>query len=118
MVVSVRMNNGELSKRSKYRNRRTICGAQHSHQSSKEANRCDELHLMVKGGLISELQLKKRYPIVIDGMKICDYEDDFNYVDNKTKTLIIEDCKGMKTRIYSLKKKLMLAVRGLTITES
>ncbi len=43
------------------------------------------------------------------------YEADFMYV--RDGRLVIEDVKGMKTRVYMTKKHIMLATLGLTITE-
>ena len=46
------------------------------------------------------------------------YIADFVYRDNKTGTEIIEDAKGRKVKEYILKKKMMKALFGLTITET
>jgi len=83
--------------------------------SKAEATRYAELRLMVMGNIISELELQPKYPIVINGMKVCTYVGDFKY-RNERGAIVIEDVKGMKTPVYKLKKKLMAAF-GVEIVE-
>lgn len=51
--------------------------------------------------------------------KECKYIADFVYTDNNTDQVIVLDTKSeaTKTPAYKIKKKLMLAVHGLKITE-
>ena len=83
--------------------------------SRKEATRYEELRLAQKAGKIEDLRVHPRYLILVNNMKICTYEADFEYTDRKA--IIVEDTKGIKTRIYAIKKKLMLAVKGISIQE-
>lgn len=83
--------------------------------SKKEAARHAELVLMERGGQIKDLKVKTRYPIVVNGALICEYEDDFSYTENGQR--IVEDAKGVRTPAYRLKKKLMRAVHGIDIKE-
>lgn len=83
--------------------------------SKKEAKRYGELKLMVKAGAFQELVLQPEFPIIINGIKICKYVGDFSYYENGK--YILEDVKGFKTSVYRLKKKLMLAVHNIKITE-
>lgn len=87
--------------------------------SQKEARRYGELKLMQAHDQIADLTLQPRFPIVINGVKVCTYVADFQYRDpwdgNK---IVTEDVKGMKTPIYNLKKKLMKAVHGIDIRET
>lgn len=48
--------------------------------------------------------------------KGCSYYADFVYRD-KEGNLVVEDTKGVRTSEYRLKKKLMLQVHGIQITE-
>ena len=84
--------------------------------SKKEANRYKELSLLLRLGKIKDLQLQVKFPLSINGIKICDYIADFVYEDNGIK--VVEDTKGVRTHVYLLKKKLMRAIYGITITES
>ncbi len=84
--------------------------------SKKEAARYRELLLAERAGQIADLRLQVRYPITVNGHKICTYIGDFEYTEGGRRT--IEDAKGMKTPAYILKCKLMLAVHGVVIKET
>jgi len=84
--------------------------------SQREAKRYGELKLLERAGEISGLQLQPRFPIVINGVKVCTYVADFQY--RTPSGPVTEDVKGMKTPIYNLKKKLVKAVHGIEILES
>lgn len=84
--------------------------------SKAEAKRYGELMLMRKAGLIFGFELQPKFPIEINGSKICTYIADFAYyLENSAK--IVEDVKGMKTPVYKLKKKMVEAQYNITITE-
>ena len=97
-------------RRAKYRNKPT-----NGFASKKEARRYSDLVLLERAGQISDLRIKTRYPIVVNGVKVCDYEDDFSYVENGAR--VVEDAKGFRTPVYRLKVKLMRAVHGIAIKE-
>ena len=102
----------------KYKSRKSACGQGHKHDSIKEAQRCNELQIFLKLGEISELRYQPRFDLEIDGQKICAYIGDFAY--HKDGKLIVEDVKSSytaKLQIYRIKKKLMLAIRGIEIRE-
>jgi hypothetical protein len=44
---------------------------------------------------ISDLKRQPRYPLIVNGAKICTYVADFSYV--RDTALVIEDCKGVET---------------------
>lgn len=102
-------------KGSKYGNKRTTIGKK-TFDSKKEAVRWLQLVAMQNAGKISFLQTQKSYTLEVNGVLICRYRADFVYIENE-KT-IVEDCKGFKTDVYKLKKKLMLAIYGIEIRES
>lgn len=88
--------------------------------SKRELKRWQELRLMYSAGKIRGLSRQVRFKIEVDGQHICDYIADFQYVVRRggTRGLVVEDCKGVKTAVYRLKKKLMRAVYSIEITES
>lgn len=45
------------------------------------------------------------------------YKADFTYQDNKTGETVVEDVKGVRTKEYSLKRKLMLWEYGIMVKE-
>lgn len=101
----------------KYRAERTECSHRHKHDSKKEAARCDELHLMQRGGLISMLAVQVTYPLnAMTGKVVGAYKADFDYrVDGKHVT---EDVKGVKTALYRWKAKHFAAQYGREILET
>ena len=91
--------------------------------SKKEAQRFMELELLVKNGAISNLQRQVKFELIpsqkIDGKvaeRACSYVADFVYLDKEGNT-IVEDTKGVKTKDYIIKRKLMLYVHGIRIKE-
>lgn len=85
--------------------------------SKKEARRYSELRLLERAGEIRSLQLQPSFPIVINGVKVCNYVADFGYVDHKGNP-VVEDVKGVRTPVYRLKKRLVKAVHGVDIHET
>lgn len=104
------------SRKSKFRAKRTeINGIVFA--SKKEAHRYAALWLMARSGEISNLELQPKFPIVVNGKKVCTYIADFRY-QNKQGDTIVEDVKGFLTPVYRLKRKLMFAVFGINILET
>ena len=87
------------------------------HQSTAEARRCDELHLMETGGLIRDLRAhpQVRFRLDVNGQHICDYMADFVYFDNERNCEVVEDVKGFQTEISKFKLRLMEAVQGVNV---
>lgn len=118
---------------SKYKNQKTFAFGK-EFASLLEANRYGELLMLERAGEISELKTQvpfelipaKREPDkkgprggIIKGKVIEQaviYKADFVYKDKSGNT-IVEDTKGVKTKDYRLKKKLMLHVHGIRIKE-
>ena len=88
--------------------------------SQKEGKRYQELLLLQKAKKICDLKLQPKYHIEINGQKICTYIADFEYwqILDSGKAIIVEDCKGFKTPVYRLKKKMLSASLGIRITET
>ena len=91
-------------------------------QSKAEATRYGELCLLESDGLIFELERQPAYPICVTDphgrrVIVAAYIADFRYRDGTDGILTVEDVKGMITPLYRLKKKLVEAQYGITITE-
>lgn len=89
--------------------------------SKKEAERYEQLLLLERVGQITGLELHPRYALYAlaqDGTvtKVADYIPDFRYVENGR--TVVEDVKGVRTPVYRLKKRWMLAQYGITILET
>ena len=104
--------------------------------SKKEYRRYNELVLLQKAGAISDLETQKEYELIPaqyeiyerygakgqrlkDGKrcieKSCCYKADFVYKENgKT---VVEDTKGVKTKDYIIKRKLMLYIHNIRVKE-
>lgn len=122
----------------KYHNQKVVIdGIQFD--SKKEAQRYQQLKLMEKAGMICDLKRQVKYELIpaqyIDGKcaeRAVTYTSDFEYyvlkplrvksvmADLKAGTIgehIVEDSKGMRTKDYIIKRKLMLYKYGIRITE-
>ncbi len=77
--------------------------------SKKEAKRYSELKLLERAKQISGLTLQPKFPLVVNGHKVCSYIGDFMYQNGK---LIVEDTKGYRTDAYRIKRKLFIALYG------
>ena len=86
--------------------------------SVKEFHRWGVLRLLERAGRISDLKRQVSFELVPkqQGERACSYIADFTYYEHGN--LVVEDCKGYKTEVYRLKKKLMLWVHGIRIKET
>ena len=82
-----------------------------TYDSKKEAHRAMVLKSMQEQGLISNLKEQQRFVLQESymnnkGKKIrqIEYVADFTYTQDERQ--IVEDCKGIKTDVYKLKKKI------------
>lgn len=107
--------------RMKYGNKKTtVDGIEFD--SVKEAQRWSELKLLERAGVIFNLQ--RQVPFVLIPKQVRDgktverpvvYKADFVYTENGQE--VVEDTKGMKTKDYIIKRKLMLWEFGIEIKE-
>ena len=90
--------------------------------SKAEAERYAQLVLLQRACKIAYLQRQVEFELIpaqyIDGKcveRACKYKADFVYIENGKR--IVEDVKGLKTKDYIIKRKLMLYVYGIRIKE-
>ena len=104
--------------------------------SRKEARRYQELLLLQRAGVIQDLKMQVKYILIPaqyetferygkngqrlkDGQRVlekeCSYLADFVYTENGKE--IVEDKKGVKTKDYIIKRKLMLWIHGIRVKE-
>lgn len=114
----------QQKKPSKYHSRKvTVDGI--TFDSAKEARRYGELKLMEKAGEIYDLQ--RQVPFVVipeqrdENGKLLErkvmYIADFTYKEKGSLRRTVEDTKGLKTKEYIIKRKLMLWRNGIRIKE-
>lgn len=99
------------------------------YDSIKEYRRAQELELMQKKGIISGLQKQVSFELIPSQRedpndpkskvleRAVKYIADFQYLREKDGVLVVEDVKGMRTKEYIIKRKLMLHVYGIRIKE-
>lgn len=89
--------------------------------SKKEGKRYGELKLLERAGLITDLRLQVPFELVPaqkGGLRKelpIAYIADFVYMENGKQ--VIEDVKGVRTRDYIIKRKLLKFLLGMEITE-
>ena len=104
--------------RAKYRNKKTKVDG-NTFDSKLEAGRYVELKRMLEAGLIFSLQIQVPFVLEVNGILICRYVADFTYKDCDGNH-IVEDVKSKPTASrseYKIKKKLMLAIHRIQISE-
>ena len=106
---------------SKYRNKKVVT-PEGTFDSQKEYGRYIDLLWMQRAGQIKNLARQQAFELIpkqiYEGKTIraCNYIADFVYErDGET---IVEDTKGVKTKEYLIKKKLMLWRYGVMIKET
>lgn len=121
--------------KTKYYNQKT-CIDGIEFDSRKEARRYQELLLLQRGGVIQDLKMQVKYILIPaqyetyerygkngqrlkDGQRLlekeCSYIADFVYTEDGKE--IVEDTKGIKTKDYIIKRKLMLWIHGIRVKE-
>lgn len=113
---------------SKYNSRKTeVSGI--TFDSKKEAGRYQELLLLAQAGEIKDLKLQPEFTLQEafttpqgERVRAVKYRADFSYsrrvkegVDTRWER-VVEDVKGVRTKEYQLKRKLMLA-KGVKVVE-
>jgi Protein of unknown function (DUF1064) len=101
-------------KPSKYRAKKTIVDGI-TFASGAEAKRWSELRLLERAGHILDLVRQPQFVFTVNDKMMFRYIADFQYFQGDGE--VIEDVKGVKTPVYKLKKKLIEAQHGITITE-
>jgi Protein of unknown function (DUF1064) len=112
-------------KRSKYGNRKTtVDGIEFD--SKREAELWPKLKAWAEIGGIWDLRRQVEYRLEVNGVLICKYRSDFEFSTNdlrvgptgsmvRVPVLHVWDAKGVKTREFRLKAKLMKAIHGIEV---
>ena len=120
--------------RSKYGARKTTTATGETFDSRKEARRFAELRALEAAGVITDLQRQVKFELIPSqrepdtigprgGRKPgkiiereCAYFADFCYITASGEK-VVEDTKGVRTKEYTIKRKLMLWRHGIRIKE-
>ena len=114
-VKWISANSSHGKRRSKYGNKKTTVGGI-TFDSKKEADRWGDLVLQQKGGKITNLRRQFKFDLAVNNKHVCFYVADFTYT--KGDEWVVEDCKGVRTKEYVIKRALMEACLGITIRET
>ena len=119
----------------KYKNKKvTVNGI--TFDSHKEARRYGELRLLERSGAITNLARQVEYELIPVQKQTTEYTDkkgktrqktvvleravkyiaDFVYFD-KNGDMVVEDSKGVRTKDYVIKRKLMFYMYGIKVSE-
>lgn len=120
------------NKNNKYSNQKVTIDGE-TFDSKKEAKRYCELKLLERAGEIRHLRRQKKFLLIPSQFeevtdakgkpkqkcieRECVYIADFVYQDSRTGKLVVEDTKGVRTKEYIIKRKLMLKEYGIKIRE-
>ena len=107
---------------SKYKAKKTVVDGI-EFDSRKEARRWSELRLLESAGEIADLRRQVKFVLIPKQLdergkvaeRECAYVADFVYRENGA--TVVEDTKGVRTKDYIIKRKLMRYVHGIAISE-
>lgn len=107
-------------KRSKYRAVRCEVDGE-TFDSKREMREWLKLKALERRSAIRNLKRQVRYPLEVNGVIVATYVSDFEWDQGFTSLMnvahIVADSKGVRTRDYILKRKLMKAIHGIEIRE-
>lgn len=101
-------------RKNKYGNKKLVT-ADGKFDSKREWERWCLLKVRQKAGEISGLRRQVWIKLAINGVRICFFVADHVYVEDGQR--VVEDVKGFPTPVYKLKKRLLLALHGITVRE-
>ena len=93
--------------------------------SKKEAERYQELKLLQMSGEIQSLKVHPKYRLKVNGLHVCDYIADFEYLlsvePDEDSGIVTEDVKGAYRKggaweKFRIKAKLFRAIMGYDVT--
>lgn len=104
-----------LSMANKYGAKKTPCQHGHTHDSKREANRCNELHLLLRARQIRNLEVQRQFYFELNGRPLkypngrrAGFKVDFFYLAGGD--AVAEDAKGFTVRDYPLRAALFRAL--------
>ena len=125
-------NAGKADKPGKYHSRKCAVtlpesGKQITFDSEREARRFGELRMLLRCGQIQDLRLQVNFTLqegytTADGERVRPivYRADFTYQERTRDGWrpVVEDVKGVRTKEYNMKRKMMLEKFGVKIREA
>lgn len=106
-----------MTRGNKYRAKKAPCHQGHTHDSGREAKRCNDLHLLQRAGQIANLQIQPQFWFIIEGRQVkhpngrrVGFKPDFSYIELPRLNDVVEDSKGVRTEAYVLRAALFRAL--------
>lgn len=102
-------------RRNKFGAKKTHCSHGHRHDSKREAACCEELHLRLYNGEISNLVTSPQFWFVIDGKQVkhrngrrVGYKADWSFYEGNRQVVV--DAKGFSARDWPLRRAIFEAL--------
>lgn len=102
-------------RRNKFGAKKTVCSHGHKHDSKREANQCETLHLRLYDGEISNLEMQPQFWFSIDGKQLkhrngrrVGYCADFLFTENGKQVVV--ETKGFAARDWPLRRAIFEAL--------
>lgn len=83
--------------------------------SQAEANYYAALKLRERAGEVTDIELQRWYDLIVNGVLVARYRADFVFFDRICCSRRIVDTKGVVTRDFRMKQKLMRACHALEV---
>lgn len=103
-------------KRSKYGNKKVVVDG-YQFDSIAESKQYAELKILERAGEIFDVELQRPFALTIGGFLICTYRCDFSYISRNDGQFHVIDVKGVRTKEFRMKAKLMRALLGIVVEE-
>lgn len=87
----------------------------HRFASKREGQFYSALKLREKAGEVYEVQMQTPYLLIVYGQLVCTYKADFVFYDAVEKRNRVVDVKGVQTKDFIIKRKLMRACHGIEV---
>lgn len=121
-MISANLKVLEYPKEPKFRNKKCEMDGI-KFDSMREMKRYSELKILQRAGLINQLELQRKFELIpaqkgkVRNERAVSYIADFFYFDKQKLEWIAEDSKGVRTKDYVLKRKMMRFFLGIEIVE-
>jgi hypothetical protein len=113
-ITSAEYRQMKQPKKAKYGNRKTVVD-NITFDSKAEANFYRLLKRRELAGEVHDVEMQKPYALTVNGALVCTYRADFVFYDQTEKRQRVVDVKGVKTRDFVIKQKLMRACHGIEV---
>jgi hypothetical protein len=103
------------ARKSKYGNKKVVVDGIRF-DSKREAAYYGELKMREKAGEVSAVELQKPFPLLgHQGELMTTYKADFVFWDNQEERYRVIDVKGVETKEFRLKRKMMRGLLGIEV---